>query len=98
MTSPIVTIKDGELTEKSGSFKNDAGENVEYHTRKQPGKLETSDGFVYPYDVKLEKDQKPYAPGRYELLVGEMLTVAKGQHLISKYPVLRALPATKSGA
>lgn len=54
-----VTVLKNEIDERGGSFKNDAGENVEYTTRKQKAKLETG-GFAYPYDVRLDKGQPGY--------------------------------------
>lgn len=86
----IVEILPGEVKDSQGEFTNDEGEKIAYHTRKQPSRLETG-GFAYPYDVRLEKDQKAYPPGRYRMRVSAMLTVNKGMHYIQKYPVLEAL-------
>ena len=49
MSIKVIVLKN-EIDERGGSFKNDAGENVEYTTRKQKAKLETG-GFAYPFDV-----------------------------------------------
>ncbi|HEL7732862.1 TPA: single-stranded DNA-binding protein, partial [Stenotrophomonas maltophilia] len=68
--------------------KNDAGENVEYTTRKQKGKLETG-GFAYPFDVRLDKGQPGYPEGEYELDVESMIQVNKGVATLSKFTVLR---------
>lgn len=86
----IVEVFEGKPVERSGSFKNDNGEQVEYSTRKQEGKLEAR-GFAYPYEIRLEKDQAPFAPGRYRMNVAKMLTVNKGAHNIGKYAVLEPL-------
>ena len=95
MSNPIVTILPGNVVANEGQFKNDKGEDVNYSTRKQPAKLETPDGFVYPFDVRLAKDQQPHAPGKYELLLGSMLAVVKGAATIGKYPVLRSIAAAR---
>lgn len=87
----IVEVFPGSVDERSGTFKNDAGDSVEYTTRKQLAKLESM-GFVYPYDVRLEKGQAPFQPGRYRLNLAKMLTVNKGAHNVSKFPVLEPLP------
>lgn len=86
----IVEVFPGSVDERSGTFKNDAGEDVQYTTRKQSAKLETL-GFVYPYEVRLDKGQAPFPPGRYRLVVAKMLTVNKGAHQVSKFPVLEPL-------
>lgn len=91
----IVEIFPGSVDERSGEFKNDDGELVSYTTRKQGAKLETM-GFVYPYDVRLDKGQAPFAPGRYRMVTGKMLTVNKGVHGFSKFAVLE--PLSKSDA
>jgi len=85
-----VTVLKNEIDERGGSFKNDAGENVEYITRKQKGKLE-ADGFAYPFDVRLDKGQPAYPAGEYELDVPAMLQVNKGVASLSKFTVLRPL-------
>lgn len=90
----VVEVFPGEVEEREGVFTNDAGDEVKYQTRKQKAKLE-SGGFAYPYDVRLEKDQKPFAPGRYRMNPAKMLTVNKGVHGFSKYPVLEPAAATK---
>lgn len=86
----IVEVLDAKLNERSGSFTNVAGEVVDYTTRKQEGKLE-SRGFVYPYDIRLDKGQPPFAVGRYRMNVAKMIAVNKGVHSISKFPVLEPL-------
>lgn len=86
----IVEVFPGSVDERSGTFKNDDGDEVSYTTRKQSAKLETM-GFVYPYDVRLDKGQSPFPAGRYRMNVAKMLTVNKGAHLFSKYPVLEPL-------
>jgi len=83
-----VTVRKHEIDERGGSFKNDAGENVEYTTRKQKGKLETG-GFAYPFDVRLDKGQPGYPEGEYELDVESMIQVNKGVATLSKFTVLR---------
>lgn len=88
----IIEVFPGSVDERSGSFKNDAGEDVQYTTRKQAAKLETM-GFVYPYEVRLDKGQAAFAPGRYRMVPGKMLTVNKGVHAFSKFAVLEPLPA-----
>ncbi|EZP47888.1 Helix-destabilizing protein [Stenotrophomonas sp. RIT309] len=86
-----VTVLKSEIDERGGSFKNDKGEDVAYSTRKQKGKLET-DGFAYPFDVRLQDGQPGYPQGEYELDVESMLQVNKGVATLSKYTVLRQLP------
>lgn len=90
-----VTVLKNEIDERGGSFKNDAGENVEYTTRKQKGKLETG-GFAYPFDVRLDKGQPGYPEGEYELDVESMIQVNKGVATLSKFTVLR--PVAKQPA
>lgn len=86
-----VTVLSSSVDERGGSFKNDAGENVEYTTRKQKAKLETA-GFAYPFDVRLDKGQQPYAEGEYELDIAAMAQVNKGVLSLSKFTVLRLTP------
>ncbi|WP_312704146.1 single-stranded DNA-binding protein [Stenotrophomonas lactitubi] len=86
-----VTVLKSEIDERGGSFKNDKGEDVAYSTRKQKGKLET-DGFAYPFDVRLQDGQPGYPQGEYELDVESMLQVNKGVATLSKFTVLRMLP------
>jgi len=86
----IVEVFPGSVDERSGTFKDDSGEQREYTTRKQAGKLETM-GFAYPYEIRLDKGQAPFAPGRYRMVVGKMLTVNKGAHNVSKFPVLEPI-------
>lgn len=91
----IVEVFPGSVDERSGTFKDDEGNEREYTTRKQEAKLETM-GFAYPYQVRLDKGQAPFAPGRYRMVVGKMLTVNKGAHAVSKFPVLEPLAASKA--
>ncbi|PJL12864.1 single-stranded DNA-binding protein [Stenotrophomonas maltophilia] len=90
MSIKVIVLK-SEIDERGGSFKNDKGEDVAYSTRKQKGKLET-DGFAYPFDVRLQDGQPGYPQGEYELDVESMLQVNKGVATLSKYTVLRQLP------
>jgi len=94
-----VTVLDSQVDERGGSFKNDRNEDVQYSTRKQKGKLETG-GFAYPFDVRLDKGQQPYAIGEYELDVASMAQVNKGVVTLSKFTVLRQLgkPATRTAS
>lgn len=85
-----VTIADGTVHAREGSFKNDKGENVNYSTRKQVAKLEIG-GFAYPFDVRLEDGQKPYEPGSYSLDLEAMVSVNKGAINLSKFPHLRPI-------
>lgn len=88
----IVEVLNGQPDERGGTFKNDKGEDVQYHTRKQEARLE-SGGFIYPYDVRLERDQPPYKPGRYRMAVERMLQINKGAHSLAKFPKLEPLAA-----
>ncbi len=98
MSNDIVVVIDGaQVKERAGSFKNDAGEQVDYKTRKQDARLEAG-GFAYPYEVRLEDGQAPFPPGRYRMRPEKMLTVNKGTHAFSKYAVLEAIPATTTRA
>lgn len=85
-----VTVLSDEVDAREGSFQNERGEDVKYATRKQKARLDVQ-GFAYPYDVRLEKDQKPYAPGEYVLDLAAMVQCNKGSINLSKYPVLRAV-------
>lgn len=96
-TDVIVEVFAGDVQSRGGTFKNDRGEDVQYETHKQEARLE-SNGFAYPYDVRLEKGQKPYAPGRYRMDVGAMLTVTKGAHGIAKFAKLHPITAAASKA
>lgn len=86
-----VTVMKSEIDERKGSFKNDAGEVIEFTTRKQKAKLEAG-GFAYPLDVRLDNGQTGYAVGDYELDVESMIQVNKGVINLSKFTVLRELP------
>lgn len=94
-----VTVLKNEIDERVGTFKNDAGDIVEYTTRKQKAKLETG-GFAYPFDVRLDNGQSAYAVGEYELDVAAMAQVNKGVVTLSKFTVLRQLgkPAPRASA
>ncbi|MCD9096530.1 single-stranded DNA-binding protein [Luteimonas fraxinea] len=95
-TEVIVEVFEGDVDIRGGTFKNDQGEQVEYETRKQPARLE-SNGYAYPFDVRLEKGRAPFPPGRYVMDCGAMLSVNKGAHAISKFPILRAVkPVAKA--
>lgn len=87
-----VTVLSDDVDAREGSFENDKGESIKYSTRKQKARLEVS-GFAYPYDVRLEKDQKPYSPGEYVLDLPAMIQCNKGGISLSKFPVLRAVRA-----
>lgn len=94
-TEVIVVVLEDTIDIRGGTFKNDKGDDVTYETRKQSARLETN-GFAYPYEVRLEKDQPGYAPGKYRMDLGAMLTVNKGAHGIAKFPKLHAIaPAGK---
>lgn len=93
----VVVIEPGQVKERAGSFKNDAGETVEYKTRKQEARLEAG-GYAYPYEVRLEHGQPPFSPGRYRMRPEKMLSVNKGAHSFSKFPVLEPLPAAAAKA
>lgn len=86
-----VTVLKSDVEERKGSFKNDAGEMVEFTTRKQKAKLEAG-GFAYPLDVRLDNGQTGYPEGEYELDVDSMIQVNKGVINLSKFTVLRAIP------
>ncbi|AXF52023.1 MAG: helix-destabilizing protein [Inoviridae sp.] len=86
-----VTVLKSDVEERKGSFKNDAGEMVEFTTRKQKAKLEAG-GFAYPLDVRLDNGQTGYPEGEYELDVDSMIQVNKGVINLSKYTALRPLP------
>jgi hypothetical protein len=86
----MVIIENDDVAEKAGTFKNDAGESINYETRKQSARLELN-GFAYPFEIKLEKDQKPYKVGKYTLDLASMIEVNKKAIYLTKYPVLRAV-------
>jgi len=96
-----VTVLKSEIDERGGSFKSDKGEDVAYKTRKQKARLET-DGFAYPFDVRLQDGQPGYPQGDYELDIESMLQVNKGVASLSKFTVLRqpskAVPRTAAQA
>lgn len=84
-----VTVMDAEVIERGGTFQDDNGKDRSYTTRKQKAKIEAG-GFVYPFDVRLEDGQKPYAVGEYEVDVEAMAQVNKGVLSLSKFTKLRA--------
>ncbi len=90
----ICTVLDSEPVERSGEFDGRDGEKISYTTRKQKAKLEVG-GFAYPYDVRLEDGQKPYATGRYQFDIASMMNVNKGVASLGKFTVLSALPGAK---
>lgn len=85
----FVTVLPGTVDERKGTFTNDKGEEISYETRNQGARLESA-GFIYPYDVRLQKDQAAYAPGRYRMCIESMLTVNKNKHGLDKFPILEA--------
>lgn len=85
-----VTVLESQPIERSGEFDGRDGEKISYTTRKQKAKLEAG-GFAYPFDVRLEDGQKPYAVGEYTLDLGSMLQVNKGVAALSKFTALRPL-------
>ncbi|KGM56254.1 single-stranded DNA-binding protein [Lysobacter daejeonensis GH1-9] len=92
----IVEVVPGEVKTRGGNFKNDDGDDVAWTKRTQEARLQ-SNGFIYPYDVRLEEGQPPYPPGRYRLAIEKMLQVNKGAHFFSKFSVLEALlPGSKA--
>lgn len=88
----IVEVVGDKANERKGEFKNDKGETVAFETRKQEARMHVN-GFVYPYDVRLENGQKEFAPGRYRLATEKMISVNKGVHNIARYPVLEPVKA-----
>ena len=88
----IVEVLDDQVQTKGGTFKNDAGEDVSYSTRKQDARLEVG-GFAYPYSVRLEDGEPPYPKGRYRFAVEKMLQINKGAHSLGKFTRLAPLPA-----
>jgi len=86
-----VTVLKAEIEERGGTFEGNKGEQISYTTRKQKARLET-DGFAYPFDVRLQDGQPGYPQGDYELDIESMLQVNKGVASLSKFTVLRMLP------
>lgn len=86
-----VTVLKFEIEERGGTFEGNKGEQISYTTRKQKARLE-SDGFAYPFDVRLQDGQPGYPQGDYELDIESMLQVNKGVASLSKFTVLRQLP------
>ncbi|MFD0727051.1 single-stranded DNA-binding protein [Lysobacter brunescens] len=85
-----VSVLSANVEERKGTFTDDSGKDREFTTRKQKAKLEVG-GFAYPFDVRLENGQQPYAPGEYLLDPAAMLTVNKGALNWGRFPVLRSL-------
>jgi len=92
-----VTVLQSEVVERSGTFKDDSGSDRAYTTRVQKARMEAG-GFAYPYDVRLEDGQQPYAAGDYELDVEQMAQVNKGKLALSKFTVLRKLSPSPAKA
>lgn len=92
-----VTVIDAEVIERGGTFEGNNGEQISYTTRKQKGKLETG-GFAYPFDIRLEDGQRPYAVGEYDLDVAAMAQVNKGVLSLSKFTILRPGKAVAKAA
>lgn len=88
----VVEVLDDQVKERGGNFKGRDGEDIAYNVRTQDARLE-SNGFAYPYSVRLEDGQKPYAKGRYRLALEKMLTVNKGAHGLGKFTALTPLAA-----
>lgn len=85
-----VSVLSAQVEERSGTFEDDNGKQRDFTTRKQKAKLEVG-GFAYPFDVRLENGQQPYAPGDYVLDAAAMLTVNKGALNWGRFPVLRSV-------
>lgn len=83
----VVEVVSNDVQERKGEFTNDKGEQVKFETRKQEARLHVN-GFVYPYDVRLENGQPAFPPGRYRMALEKMITVNKGNHGIARFPVL----------
>ena len=95
MSGVQVKVTNAQPVDKEGSFKDENGGTVEYKTRKQEGVMIAGE-FRYPYDVRLEADQKPYPEGMYELDLPAMIQVNKGAHSLGKFTKLRPIaPAAK---
>lgn len=89
----IVEILNADPDTKSGTFENYSGQTIDYEVKSQEAKLETG-GFAYPYKVRLEKSQKPYAVGKYRLAIERMVEVSNGALRLGKYPKLIPLAAS----
>ncbi|MDV0438273.1 single-stranded DNA-binding protein [Xanthomonas sacchari] len=92
-----VTVMDAEVIERGGTFQDDSGKDRSYTTRKQKAKIEMG-GFVYPFDVRLEDGQQPYAVGKYELDIESMGQVNKGVLSLSKFTKLRSKTSARVAA
>ena len=87
----IVVILDETPKSKSGTFEDDSGKERAWTTRKQEARMEVN-GYAFPYDVRLEEGTEPFKLGRYRMAVEKMVSVNKGAHVFSKYPVLVPAP------
>jgi len=92
-----VTVLDSQIAERGGTFEGNKGEQINYTTRKQKGRIEVG-GFAYPIDIRLEDGQPAYAVGDYELDIASMLQVNKGVMSLSKFTALRPLKAAARAA
>lgn len=90
--NPTVHIVDATPIDKEGSFTNDAGDSVSYSTRKQAARVECG-GFVYPYELRLDKDQKPYPVGAYQFDWAQTLEFNKKNMGLGKFPRLAPVKA-----
>ena len=90
----IVEILDDQAKEKSGTFKDDEGNEREYTTRKQEARIEFG-GYVQPYQVRVEVGVKPFPKGRYRMNLRKMMKVNNEALAFSKYAVLEPLQAVK---
>jgi hypothetical protein len=88
----IVTVLASKVDEKPWDFIDDSGKKREGTTRSQKAKLEVA-GFAYPYKVRLEDGQPPYAAGEYVLDLAAMVQVNKEAVNLSKFPVLLPMKA-----
>jgi hypothetical protein len=90
--NPVVHVDTAAAVDKDGTFTNDAGDEVKYSTRKQTVRVEVG-GFAYPYEIRLEKDQKPYDVGAYQFDWSQTLEFNKKNMGLAKHPRLVALTA-----
>ncbi|PPT53124.1 single-stranded DNA-binding protein [Xanthomonas arboricola] len=97
MSAIKVTVLNSEVDERGGTFEDEKGKERSYTTRKQKCRLEV-DGFVYPYEARLEDGQKAFLPGEYELDVAGMLQVNKGNIALGKFAKLKPRQATPARA
>lgn len=83
-----LTILKADANEKSGTFEDDNGKERSYTTRKQDAKFEDANGFIYPFDVRLEDGQRPWPVGDYSIDWDAMVSVNKRTANLSKFHVL----------